>query len=160
MNKGQQSRQINQERRYLLLVITDSTFNTRVHYPLSLNEEIKVRLKKVINLYTLQELSHVPPQPPPPPTQHSQPLSTFPSVSAAPPAQQSQELEIQTIVRQLQEEIRRLQHPEAGVTFREKYEEMIILNNQLKLELDEANKVIGNAKSVKMNKQMKKMGKC
>ena len=43
MNKGQQTRQINQERRYLLLVITDSTFNTRVHYPLSLNEEIKVR---------------------------------------------------------------------------------------------------------------------
>ena len=42
MNKGQQTRQINQERRYLLLVITDSTFNTRVHYPLSLNEEIQV----------------------------------------------------------------------------------------------------------------------
>ena len=63
-------------------------------------------------------------------------------------------------MRQLQEEIRRLQHPEAGVTFREKYEEMVILNNQLKLELDEANKVISNAKSIKMNKQMKKMGKC
>ena len=44
MNKGQQTRQINQERRYLLLVITDSTFNTRVHYPLSLNEEIQVSL--------------------------------------------------------------------------------------------------------------------
>ena len=42
VNKGQAGRTQNPDRRYLLLVITDSTFNTRVHYPLSLNEEIQV----------------------------------------------------------------------------------------------------------------------
>ena len=42
VNKGQAGRTQNPDRRYLLLVITDSTFNTRVHYPLSLNEEVQV----------------------------------------------------------------------------------------------------------------------
>ena len=42
VNKGQTVRSQNPDRRYLLLVITDSTFNTRIHYPLSLNEEVQV----------------------------------------------------------------------------------------------------------------------
>merc|ERR1712106_1158568 len=127
VNKGGQD-----SRRYLLLVVNDPTFNTRVHHPLSLSEEIQPIVQQ-----------HVP-QPP-----------------SAPQSASQDSVEIQTIVRQLQEEIRRLQHPDAngsgGVTFREKFEEMVLLNSQLKRELDEANKTITNAKSVKMNKQMKKM---
>merc|ERR1712106_142326 len=136
VNKGRQQTTTvsngQDSRRYLLLVVNDPTFNTRVHYPLSLSEEIQPIVQQ-----------HVP-QPP-----------------SAPQSASQDSVEIQTIVRQLQEEIRRLQHPDAngigGVTFREKFEEMVLLNSQLKRELDEANKTISNAKSVKMNKQMKKM---
>jgi len=112
--------------RRYLLLVQTDGFN-RIHYPLSLPVEIQPEF-----------------------------MNTVPDFPDLVPNKAGDTKEIHTIVKQLQEEIRRLQTP-AEPSFREKFEDMVRINEQLRIELEKTQAELENSKNIKLQKQMKVM---
>ena len=133
------------DRRYLLLVTLDSF--SRIHYPLSLPvEETPSSVVNPMNTNVLQNITQ----------QNYNPAVHHHNTEKLIPSKSEDTHEIHCIVKQLQEEIHRLKAP-STTTFRDKYEEMLRVNERLKEELEEARSEIHSAKNTKIQKHMKKM---
>merc|ERR1711976_785568 len=73
-------------------------------------------------------------------------MNTVPDFPDLVPNKAGDTKEIHTIVKQLQEEIRRLQTP-AEPSFREKFEDMVRINEQLRIELEKTQAELESSKT-------------